>query len=102
MHPMKKNRPPHPPLEPAGGGTLTPAGSRKTMAGQTVWQGLATMGSLGFTLVGCTFLGLAAGYALDHWLGSGPWLTVLLLILGISAGFLNIFLTVARLRNPPR
>ena len=72
------------------------------MAGQTVWQGLATAGSLGFTLVGCTFLGLFAGYYLDRWLGSGPWLTVLLLLLGISAGFLNIFVTAARLRNPPR
>ena len=99
MHPMKRNRPP---LESSGDGTFTPAGPRKTMAGQTVWQGLATMGSLGFTLVGCTFLGLAVGYALDRWLGSGPWLTVLLLLLGISAGFLNIFLTAARLRNPPR
>ncbi|MBU4211750.1 MAG: AtpZ/AtpI family protein [Verrucomicrobia bacterium] len=63
---MKRNRPPHPPLESAGGGTFTPAGSRKTVAGQTVWQGLATMGSLGFTLVGCTFLGLVAGYNLDR------------------------------------
>ena len=99
---MKRNRPPHPPLESAGDGTFTPALSRKTVAGQTVWQGLATMGSLGFTLVGCTFLGLAVGYALDRWLGSGPWLTVLLLLLGISAGFLNIFLTAARLRNSTR
>ncbi len=99
---MKKNRPPHPPIESAGGETFTPAGPRKAMAGQTVWQGLATVGSLGFTLVGCTFLGLAVGYALDRWLGSGPWLTVLLLLLGISAGFLNIFVTTARLRNPPR
>lgn len=102
MHPMKRNRPPHPPLESDGEGTITPAGPRKTMAGQTVWQGLATVGSLGFTLVGCTFLGLAAGYALDRWLGSGPWLTMLFLVLGISAGFLNIFFTAARLRNPPR
>ena len=102
MHLMKRNRPPHPPLESVGDGTFIPVGSRKTMAGQTVWQGLATVGSLGFTLVGCTFLGLVAGYNLDRWLGSGPWLTVLLLLLGISAGFLNIFLTAARLRNPPR
>lgn len=99
---MKRNRPQNPPIESADDGTFSPAGSRKTMAGQTVWQGLATVGSLGFTLVGCTFLGLAVGYALDRWLGSGPWLTVLFLLLGISAGFLNIFVTAARLRNPPR
>ena len=97
MHPMKRNRPPHPPLESAGGGTFTPAGS-----GQTVWQGLATVGSLGFTLVGCTFLGLFAGYYLDRWLKTSPWFTIALLLLGICAGFLNVFITVARLRNPPR
>ena len=99
---MKRNRPPRPPLESADDGNFTPAGSRKTLVDQTVWQGLATVGSLGFTLVGCTFLGLAVGYALDRWLGSGPWLTILLLLLGIGAGFLNIFTTAARLRNPPR
>ena len=96
---MKRNRPPP---ESAGTGNFIPAGSSKTTTRPIVWQGLATMGSLGFTLVGCTFLGLFAGYYLDRWLGSGPWLTVLLLFLGISAGFLNIFVTAARLRNPPR
>lgn len=98
---MKRNRPPHPPREPANDGAVTLAGSRKTMPGQTVWRGLATMGSLGFTLVGCTFLGLLAGYNLDRWLKTSPWFTIPLLLLGIGAGFLNIFMTVARLRNPP-
>ncbi len=96
MHPMKRNRPPHLPLEPAGGGTFTPAGLRETMAGPTVWQGLATMGSLGFTLVGCTFLGLFVGYNLDRWLKTSPWFTILLLLFGIAAGFLNIFVSVSR------
>jgi len=97
MHPMKRNRPPPPPLESSGGGTLTSAGSRKTMAGQTVWQGLATLGSLGFTLVGCTFLGLFAGYYLDRWLETSPWFTILLLLIGIAAGFLNMFVSTRRL-----
>jgi ATP synthase protein I len=102
MHPMKRNRPPHPPLESAGGGTSTPAGLPKTMAGPTVWQGLATMGSLGFTLVGCTFLGLFAGYYLDRWLKTSPWFTILLLLVGIAAGFLNIFVSASRSRPPRR
>ena len=72
------------------------------MAGQTVWQGLATMGSLGFTLVGCTFLGLFAGYNLDRWLKTSPWFTILLLLVGIAAGFLNIFVSAARSRPPRR
>ena len=98
---MKRNRPPHPPLESAGDGTFTPARPQKTMAGQTVWQGLATVGSLGFTLVGCTFLGLFAGYNLDRWLKTSPWFTILLLLVGIAAGFLNIFVSVSR-SHPPR
>ena len=101
MHPMKRNRPLHPPLDSTGGGPFTPAGLRKTMAGQTVWQGLATMGSLGFTLVGCTFLGLFAGYNLDRWLKTSPWFTILLLLVGIAAGFLNIFVSTSR-SGPPR
>ena len=102
MHLMKRNRPPHPPLDSAADGTFIPAGSRKTMAGQTVGQGLATMGSLGFTLVGCTFLGLFAGYNLDRWLKTSPWFTILLLLVGIAAGFINIFVSVTRSRPPRR
>ncbi|MDD5678080.1 MAG: AtpZ/AtpI family protein [Kiritimatiellae bacterium] len=72
------------------------------MASQTVWQGLATLGSLGFTLVGCTFLGLFAGYYLDRWLNTRPWLTILLLLFGIAAGFLNIFVSASRAHTPRR
>ena len=71
------------------------------MAGQTAWQGLATVGSLGFTLVGCTFLGLFAGYYLDRWLKTSPWFTILLLLAGIAAGFLNIFFSAARSSSLP-
>ena len=60
------------------------------------------MGSLGFTLVGCTFLGLFAGYYLDRWLKTSPWFTILLLLVGIAAGFLNIFVSVSRSRPPRR
>ena len=99
---MKRNRPPHPPLEPAGGETFAPALLRKTMAGPTAGQGLATVGSLGFTLVGCTFLGLFAGYYLDRWLKTSPWFTILLLLVGIVAGFLNIFVSVSRSPRCPK
>ena len=102
MHPMKRNHPQHPPRESADDGTFIPAGSRKTMAGQTAGQGLATAGSLGFTLVGCTFLGLFAGYNLDRWLQTSPWLTILFLLVGIIAGFLNIFVSVIRSRPSRR
>ncbi|MBI2441148.1 MAG: AtpZ/AtpI family protein [Lentisphaerae bacterium] len=72
------------------------------MADRTPWQGLATVGSLGFTLVASTFLGLLLGYNLDRWLETSPLLTILCLLLGIFAGFFNIFSAVYRMRSARR
>ncbi len=66
-----------------------------------IFKDMARLGSLGFTLVGCTFLGLGAGYVLDRKLGSAPWLTIGLLLVGIGAGFFNIFNTLWRMQKPP-
>ncbi|MBI5167703.1 MAG: AtpZ/AtpI family protein [candidate division NC10 bacterium] len=54
---------------------------------------------MGITLVAATAIGLAMGYYLDKWLHTSPWLTILFLLFGIAAGFLNIFRDVARLRD---
>jgi ATP synthase protein I len=50
---------------------------------------------VGITLVISTVLGLVGGYYLDRWLGSTPWLTLIGLLFGIAAGFVNLFRTVA-------
>jgi len=47
-------------------------------------------------MVAATFIGLAMGYYLDKWLGTGPWLTLSFLLLGIVSGFRNIFILTAR------
>lgn len=99
---MKISRPTHPAHESAGDGKFTPPGLPQKMAGPTAWQGLAAMGALGFTLVGCTFLGLFAGYYLDRWLKTSPLFTILLLLFGIAAGLINIFISTSRARPPPR
>ncbi len=96
---MKKNRPPPPPPDPAGNGAFAHAWSRKKLAEQTIWHDLSTVGALGFTLVGSTFLGLLVGYNLDRWLKTSPWFTILFLLGGIVAGFTNIFLSVAHARS---
>lgn len=54
------------------------------------WRNMGAAGSLGFTLVASTFVGLAAGYFLDNWLDTSPWFTVIFLIFGIVAGFFNM------------
>ena len=49
-----------------------------------------TPGNEGFTLVLATVVGLAAGYYLDRWLGTAPWLLLVGLGFGIAAGFVNL------------
>jgi ATP synthase protein I len=49
------------------------------------------LAQVGLTLVIATVLGLWGGYALDGWLGTSPWLTVVGLLLGIVSGFVNLF-----------
>jgi ATP synthase protein I len=55
------------------------------------WRGLAELTSIGMTMVLCTVIGLAGGYFGDRWLGTSPWLTLVGLLLGIVAGFVNLF-----------
>lgn len=47
-------------------------------------------------MVAATFIGLAMGYYLDKWLETGPWLTLIFLLLGIVSGFRNIYILTAR------
>jgi ATP synthase protein I len=41
-----------------------------------------------------TLVGAGIGWALDRWLGTGPWLFLLLLLLGVAAGFWNLLKAV--------
>jgi ATP synthase protein I len=60
------------------------------------WKALGELSSIGITLVVATVIGLAGGYYLDRWLGTSPWLTLVGLLFGIAAGFVNLFRTVNR------
>lgn len=53
---------------------------------------LAGMAStIGIQLVVAVFIGLFFGLALDKWLGTSPWFTLIFLVLGVIAGFLNYY-----------
>ena len=54
-------------------------------------RGLATMASMGIQMVAATFIGLVIGIYLDRFLGTKPWFTIIFLLLGIGAGFRNIY-----------
>lgn len=51
----------------------------------------ASNGIMGLHLVSGPIVGFAIGYWLDILFGCGPWLKVIFFIIGILAGFLNIW-----------
>lgn len=44
-------------------------------------------------------VGLGVGYALDHWLGTRPWLMLAFFVLGTAAGFMNVLRAVRSLEQ---
>ena len=60
---------------------------------------MADVAQVGLTLVVATVIGLGAGYFLDRWLGTKPWITLVGLGFGIAAGFLNLFRAVKKLQQ---
>lgn len=52
---------------------------------------VALASTIGLTLVLSTVIGLAIGIWLDKVFNTGPWLTLVFLVLGIAAGFRNFY-----------
>ena len=63
---------------------------------QGTWKALGELSSIGLVLVVSTIIGLAGGYYADRLLGTSPWLLLVGLVLGIAAGFVNLFRSVTR------
>lgn len=61
-----------------------------------LFKSLSFLSSVGITMVAATFIGLAMSYYLDKWLETGPWLTLIFLMLGIVSGFRNIYILTSR------
>jgi F0F1-type ATP synthase assembly protein I len=58
---------------------------------------VAELSSLGLAMVLCSALGLGLGYYLDQWLVvTRPVGTVLFFVLGIAAGFGNLYVVLYR------
>lgn len=60
---------------------------------------LGIAGTIGLHMVSGTFVGLAIGYFLDQWLGTKPWLTLFMLVVGVAAGFKNVYDDARRIQR---
>jgi ATP synthase protein I len=61
----------------------------------------ARAGTLGFTMVISTFVGLAIGYGIDHFFNTSPWFTIIFLVLGIIAGYRELARLAKRSSDEP-
>ncbi len=52
---------------------------------------LLKYGSLGLEMGAAVVIGLLIGQALDGWLGTAPWFTVLFLVLGFAAAVRSVW-----------
>ena len=57
---------------------------------------LASLASMGFAMVISTFLGFWLGLWLDGVFGTTPWLMIFFLLLGVIAGFRNIYAAIKK------
>lgn len=65
----------------------------------SVQSGLGFAYRIGLEFISGILVGLILGYALDHVLDTQPWGLVVMVLLGASAGLLNIF-RILGLWNP--
>ena len=64
-------------------------------------KAFARVGSVGIELALSTVVGLLGGQWLDKKLSTAPYLTVIGLLLGITAGFRSLLRVARRKPNPP-
>lgn len=57
---------------------------------------LGQYSALGLEMAVSVVIGLAVGYYLDDWLGTGPWLTVVWLAIGFAAGVRSLYRAAKR------
>jgi ATP synthase protein I len=68
----------------------SPAPESKSEADGQDRSGLATGMRLSAELISGILLGLGIGWGLDRWLGTGPWLLLVFMVLGTTAGIMTV------------
>jgi F0F1-type ATP synthase assembly protein I len=59
-------------------------------------SGTAQLSTIGLTLAFSTIIGVGIGYLLDRWLHTDPIFTVIFLVIGTIAGFVEMIRTISR------
>jgi F0F1-type ATP synthase assembly protein I len=59
-------------------------------------RSLAMVSSMGISVALAIGIGVWFGLTLDRWLGTGPWFFYIFLLIGIAAGFKNIYVIAGR------
>jgi ATP synthase protein I len=77
----------------------SPSPESRSEAASQDRSGMATGMRLSAELLSGVLLGLGIGWGLDRWLGTGPWLLLVFLILGTTASILNVVRSGNRLER---
>jgi ATP synthase protein I len=66
-------------------------------------SGLGRAVRLGSEFISAVLIGAAIGYVADQWLGTRPWIMLVMLLVGFAAGILNVTRAVAEMNraSPP-
>ena len=63
-------------------------------------QGMAVGLRIGLELVVAVVLATLMGWGIDRWLGTSPWITIVMFFLGVAAGMINVYRAVAGIKTP--
>ena len=66
------------------------------------WRPLLTLAGIGLTFVLATAGATIGGYFVDRWLGTTPWFTLIGIVVGVAAGFRDLFRTLKRAERQER
>lgn len=61
-----------------------------------LFRSLATVSSMGISVVLAIAIGVWFGLTLDRWFDTKPWFFYIFLFIGIAAGFKNIYVIAGR------
>ncbi|ACD96846.1 AtpZ/AtpI family protein [Trichlorobacter lovleyi] len=61
-----------------------------------IFRNIGTVSSMGISVVLAIAIGVWFGLTLDRWFGTAPWFFWLFLLIGIAAGFKNVYVITRR------